>query len=124
MSRRRVAIMAVIGLSILGAVAVALALFLPQPGVTKRNFNRVHEGMSVEEVEAILGPHAHNAGKKLVWHAEREGSEIVIVLDTNGRVSHKTFVPVEEEPPSMVRKLINLIPWFREEPEPESTLVF
>ena len=36
---------------------IILALLPPRPGVTKANFDRIGEGMTLEQVNAILGPH-------------------------------------------------------------------
>jgi hypothetical protein len=41
-----------------------LAMLQPRPGVTKANFDRIQEGMSMAEVEQILGG---RSGRKTYW---------------------------------------------------------
>jgi hypothetical protein len=54
MRRRRLLLM-LAGFPCLGALAWGImAMLPPQPGVTKANFNRIKEGMTLAEVEAIF----------------------------------------------------------------------
>jgi hypothetical protein len=75
---------AILALTMLGLAAVlCLRLSTPAPGVTPENFERIREGMSVNEVEVLLGAKAIQAafGKSWVgptYHA-------LVLFDEDGR---------------------------------------
>jgi hypothetical protein len=47
-----------------------LVLLPPRPGVTKANYDRIEEGMSLAEINAILGrpPDMVEGGAEEMWH--------------------------------------------------------
>ena len=55
MTRKRWIAVAGILVSLVGLGAFVPTLLPPRPGVTKANFERIHDGMSQAEVEAIFG---------------------------------------------------------------------
>jgi hypothetical protein len=61
-------------LALLGAVAglwVATSFPSPGPGITEENYGRIREGMSREDVEAILGGPPGIYGEDIDWLYER-----------------------------------------------------
>jgi hypothetical protein len=57
MRRRRLLLLGVAALALLGLAALLFALFVPRPGagITRENFERIRTGMTEREVEGILG---------------------------------------------------------------------
>jgi hypothetical protein len=57
--RRRQLLAGTCGLLLLGLLAglCVWSLALPRPGITRENYERIREGMTIEEVEAVLGKH-------------------------------------------------------------------
>jgi hypothetical protein len=84
----------------------------PRPGVTRANFERIQEGMTEEEVRAILGDSWTIAfgwfDDYLVW----ESPEIVIEVhfDEAG-VCDKGFSPKPGSDQSLFGRLRSLLPW-------------
>lgn len=58
MTRRRLLLIASLPLAV-GVALVVLAMLPPRPGVTRANFDRIKEGMQLEEVEEIFGGPGH-----------------------------------------------------------------
>src|SRR5262245_28274950 len=90
-----------VGLSLVALAFVATDAALgPRPGVTKANFERIRVGMTLEEVQAVLGPASPNglgvcsmaAGHEEVWF--REDVLVCLSFDATGRVRGKGWYPV------------------------------
>jgi hypothetical protein len=99
----------VLVLGVLGLLALAGALATQwlvslRPGVTQANFERIHVGMTLPEVNNLLG----SAGRKAIndpsfriW--EGEGVFVLVTLDESGCVATKSwndlskFVNIREE---------------------------
>jgi hypothetical protein len=67
MNRSRLFLVASLPLAVAVIVGV-LSMLPPRSGVTKANFDRIENGMTLEEVETILGGPAHWQGKIERWH--------------------------------------------------------
>ena len=86
MRRRRL----LLGVSAVVLLVAGFALFVwltrPTPGVTWENFRRLHIGMSVKEVERLLGePHevyGSRRGTERYWKSQEV--EISLTFDTEG----------------------------------------
>jgi hypothetical protein len=84
-----------------GLALVALALVIteaalgPPPGVTQPNVHRIRPGMTMQEVEALLGgPPALRLGRGAQW--EGLDGVAVVFLDRDGRVVAAEFRPWED----------------------------
>src|SRR5262245_18822576 len=98
MRRRRLLLGAVV-LAPFGLAGLLFALHLafPEPGVTWDNFQRIQDGMSEQEVEAILGgPGKTQSGSSedcppqgtvKTWHGTI--MEVFVVFDERGTVKGK-----------------------------------
>jgi hypothetical protein len=113
--RRQKLLVALAGLAVV--VAVGAIVLWPRPGVTRRNYNRIMDGMSRAEVEDILGdpsgasytrPVSTGNGRKEVpwpetvtWRSDSEtegiqswASDVALVrvhFDASGRATGKDF---------------------------------
>jgi outer membrane protein assembly factor BamE (lipoprotein component of BamABCDE complex) len=121
--KRRAALLFV-GLAALGLLAVVACALLPSgPGVTKANFYRIEDGMSLAQVEALLGPPDYNSpsgrnwellynGKTHVGHTRRvwggDDGGARIDFDEEGRVFSKTWV---DNPESFLDRLRRWFAW-------------
>jgi hypothetical protein len=97
-----------------------LALLPPRPGVTEANVERIEDGMTREEVEALLGgpgefsyPRPSKAlapAKKyrdgVLWCHPRSNATVIVNFDDRERVVGKTWVPAS--PQTFVEKLYSL----------------
>src|SRR4051794_26387227 len=92
MTKRR----SLLGFGLLAMVAVAggaVVWLAPQGGVRGAKFNLIQEGMTLAEVEAILGPPNkpwHVLPERNYGAAWQGGSAGVhVIFDDNGKVSHR-----------------------------------
>src|SRR5262245_33479788 len=70
MSRKNVAIGLLVGLLVIASAGLVVAL-LPRSSVSKANFDRITDGMTLAEVEAILdGPERDETNGDFVTFAE------------------------------------------------------
>jgi hypothetical protein len=96
--------------------------------ITPENYERIREGMTIEEVQAIIGAPPGNCSKRF-WKQQpptvvgniigdhRKGQpffwmgdkgRIVVVLDQNGKVTQKEFNEAPQEPSSkVIRQILN-----------------
>ena len=91
MTRRRRILLsaAVLAASVCIALGV-LSLLPPRPGVTKANFDRIEVGMTLAEVEAILGePHPVRIDQGLQWYGDR--IEIYVEFAGRNTATRKVF---------------------------------
>jgi hypothetical protein len=99
-----------------------LALLPPRPGVTRANFERIEHGMTLEEVEKILGgegPDSPVLGPldmnmktsgpvtELHWVHPDRTTLVAVDFDGDNRVVRKWYW--EESPPTFMQKLKRLL---------------
>jgi hypothetical protein len=112
-SRRLLLVLAVVGAAV--ALAVGTWLLRPQPSlITADNAARIREGMTLDEVEAILGgPARHDAtgrvsyclegipGVRPISPAMREWTSdevlVMVWIGEDGRVQRRLAVPVRRD---------------------------
>jgi hypothetical protein len=109
MGRRWLLILGALGL--LAVVGVLVLVFLPQPGdrITRETFDEIREGMTLWEVEQLIGvpPGDYTTGDRVVYlppasaghgpiRHEWQGDEggIEVWLNADGRVVWKDFTSV------------------------------
>jgi hypothetical protein len=81
----------------------------PQPGpaektdnrVSRMNFNRLREGMNLNEVRSIIGPGPQQLDPQNgtgMWekYPAQPGRTRIVVSFTNGRLNSKNFISAEE----------------------------
>jgi hypothetical protein len=123
MRRRRL----LLGLGLLALLGLAGGLFAflyPWPGVTGANFERIQEGMTLAEVEKILGGPPHDRGPIIneadlrngpgpqsrdtiaSWTAN--GITVFVKLDEQSLVKATARLGVEE---TLTDRLRRLLPW-------------
>jgi hypothetical protein len=88
MTKKRMALLAVLPLTI-AVILGLLAMMPPRPGVTKANFDRIRVGMTLAEVEAILGQSDLGEWGRL-WLAS-DGSYALIEFWDDGVISKRWF---------------------------------
>jgi len=105
MSRRRLIILSIGAIAVVSIGLGILAVLPPQPGVTKANFDRIEKGMTLADVEAILGSESmshfdHGESGPLIsreiWHGvDRSSTRITfddgIVCEKQWRDSTETL---------------------------------
>lgn len=111
--KRRCLIAACVLAACVGVVWAVLALLPPQPGVTKVNFDRIEDGMSISEVEQILGGpgvafhgFANRPPATFVWTGD--GESLAFVEFTDNSVRGKTWRPSTETIFEKVRRWLHL----------------
>jgi hypothetical protein len=135
---RKVPLVLVGLVAVLGAAGLVLWLTVPRSRITKESFDAIEVGMTEQEVEAILGrlpgdysggrgppqrmslhfsyyhhassPYRLSNGKRtyLRWVAEQ--AEVGVFFDVEGRVTLKHFNPAESgHPEGPVGKLLHLL---------------
>jgi hypothetical protein len=107
---------------LVGVALVVLALLPSRPGITKENFDRIEEGMTRAEVEAIFGgpanranPWPNLANNPNEWEDETSGASAIINFDENNRVSSKQWWPDGPDERTVWQKMLDRLPW-REKP--------
>src|SRR5262249_53762675 len=103
-----------------GALALTHALLGPWPGVTEANARRVRAGMTVEQVEALLGAPAEKVGRRPWfgggWEKEAwrfwQGSRVSVLIefDKDGR-ARKAIRPWTNPPAQTQAPLGRLRAW-------------
>jgi hypothetical protein len=94
-----------------GCVGIGVIILMPtRPSVMKKDVDRIEEGMTLDEVTAILGPshfnHVHTRnvggaarGRLHVWNVESPvGLVHIVINDADSRVVQKTFNAGERIP--------------------------
>jgi hypothetical protein len=116
--KRRYLILTVGFVAFAGIVLGMLAMLPPRPGVTKANFDRIENGMTMVEVEKIFGGKGHEilipatdsvfVGFR-VWFAwtASDGSGAVITFSHNG-VEHKGWEDSTETILDRIRRWLHL----------------
>jgi hypothetical protein len=96
---------------IVGLVLVVLALLPPRPGVTKENFDRIHNGMTRAEVEAIFGDESgRHKDQVALWVSDDAADLALVAFDNEDRVLVKNWLgqPDDRTP---FEKLLDRLPW-------------
>jgi hypothetical protein len=104
-------------------------LLSQKPSITKANFDRIEQGMTAKEVEAILGPAGYHTKRGLIVPVDGTrfrrgwiGDEAVITISFGPSVWEPVTPPFEEwqvrekewselPPEPLVDRLRRLIPW-------------
>jgi hypothetical protein len=90
-----------------------LALLPPRPGVTKANFDRIEEGMTLDEINTILGRSPDNVIEKNnqgeIWQywTDYDG-EVWILLGNDSTLSDKRWIAYEGTFLQKVRQWLRL----------------
>jgi hypothetical protein len=114
-----------------GLALVALALAVTdwalslQPGVTEANVKRLRQGMTLEEVKAILGPHpdddnplasavlgrARGLGEIVGFSWQGTPGEVVVWVGNDSRVNSVEWLSRRSEPPRLLFRLRAWLGW-------------
>ncbi len=109
--------LALVGVLTAGAFMPWQPLPPPRPGLTQDNYDRIEVGMTLPEVEALLGrTHSHlyigpipqnwDAGEH-VWLSAEKGHAVSVMMDQTGKLqskSSKCFRDRENDPiPRLLR---------------------
>ena len=102
MTKKRLFLLASLPLVIAVALGV-LAMLPPSPGVTKANFNRIEIGMTIAEVEAILGGPANTPAELpywdyVTWFGEDDTTASIRINIHDHRVYAKTWTDYKLAP--------------------------
>jgi hypothetical protein len=95
-----------VGLALVAlALAVTDAALGPHPGITEANFRRIRPGMTLAEVEGILGQagDSYDCTKLLVWGQNQ--NRIIVQIDRHGQVRRAVWVPYREGPTSPLARI-------------------
>ena len=129
MRRRRL----LLGSGMVGLLCVPWLIVIwdapPRPGITRRNYERIREGMTFAEVEAILGPEGYQTKRLVIVGMEGTmfrrwwiGDEAVITIEFGPKDDAPTLPPFEKwqvggkhygelEPEPFLDRLRHLLPW-------------
>lgn len=101
MTRRRRVLLGVLGLALAGVAVWAFVGSRPlgPPGVTRENAYRLRPGMSLEEAEAILGPHVLVESYKNTQVVQWDRDGIAILAYFSGRQDGVVNVKLIERQP-------------------------
>jgi hypothetical protein len=83
-------------------LVLGVYLLLPMQGITKRNFDRIEKGMTIEEVKAILGEPRDGDDKGFIWR-RADGTHVFVMLK-DGKVDDKEFLPSQESLANTLRR--------------------
>ena len=89
--RKRTFIVAALFASLASVGFVAALLMLNGPGVTKANFDRIEEGMTLQEVEQIFGTPGKYTWGGHTWQADDGASVFVEFAFSGESAGHKTW---------------------------------
>lgn len=105
--RKRLLLSAATMAGLVGVGLVVLAMLPPRPGVTKVNFDRVKKGMTLAEVQAILGDEGEVPGPgRRIW---RHTDKTVIIVDSDEHGGfNQQFFPSDETFADKLRRWLHL----------------
>jgi hypothetical protein len=109
--RRLIAIVAMAGaLLVLGVVLWDFAALDDGPGVTKANCMRIKQGMTLNQVEAIMGRQADGGEGSfseisMAWKAEDQSQATIIFKGANTRTARVSSAQWDEANESLLKKL-------------------
>jgi hypothetical protein len=104
MRKRRLLLIASLPLAVAVIVGV-LAMMPPRPGVTKINFDRIEEGMTLQEVEQIFGKPGRYTWGGYHWQAD-DGAKVFVVFGNSA--GPKTWQDSTESPLDKLRRWLHL----------------
>jgi hypothetical protein len=106
--RKRSFIVAALFAALVSVGFVAALLLSDGPGVTKANFDRIEEGMTLQEVEQILGRPGKLTWGGYSWEAE-DGATVFVVFDFDGAsAGPKSWADSRETPLDKIRRWLHL----------------
>jgi hypothetical protein len=107
MRKRRLLLIASLPLAV--AVIIGVLAMLPErPGLTKANFDRIEEGMTLQEVEYIFGRPGRYTWGGYCWQTD-DGARTFVVFDFNGdSAGHKIWEDSTESPLDKLRRWLHL----------------
>jgi hypothetical protein len=78
-------------------VVLVILLLLPGGNVNQANFDRIENGMTLIEVEAILGRTHESVGSQHFWEGEEDQVTLIVVidLDLEEKVANKTLHKIQ-----------------------------
>src|SRR5436853_7092996 len=80
---QRYFIFAALFMSLASVVLITVLLMSNGPGVTKANFDRIEEGMTLQEVEQVFGRPGKYTWGGYYWRAD-DGAEAFVGFNFNG----------------------------------------
>jgi len=89
-------------------VCVAIAFALPSSSITKENFDQIEQGMTLAQVERILGGKGDafvGEGQRFWKHAD---GTVIIVRLNEGKVLDQRFFPSTESIPDKLHRWMSL----------------
>jgi hypothetical protein len=89
-------------LVVCACLALGIYSLVPMQGITKRNFDRIEKGMTMEEVKAILGEPRDGDDKGFIWR-RADGTHVFVMLK-DGKVDDKEFLPSQESLANTLRR--------------------
>jgi outer membrane protein assembly factor BamE (lipoprotein component of BamABCDE complex) len=106
MTRKRYYLIAAAALAACVGILIGVLAMLPaSPGVTKANFDRVEEGMTREEVNAILGEPTYYANTRSWDHADGSYCQVHFADE---KVTSTMIIPADETLSEKLRRWLNL----------------
>jgi hypothetical protein len=106
--RKRYFIVAALFASLASVWFIAALLMSNAPGVTKANFDRIEEGMTLQEVEQIFGRPGKYTWGGYSWQAD-DGARAFVVFAFNGdSAGHKNWENSTESPLDKLRRWLHL----------------
>jgi hypothetical protein len=108
MTRKRRYLISAAVLAACVCIVFGVLAMLPASSVNKENFDRIQDGMTQEEVKAILGePRPYPIAGISFWICDG-GAELYIAFDDQKNVKDKLFVPSNETLTDKLRRWLNL----------------
>ncbi len=110
MTKKRLLVVSVLLLALLGIGLGAAALIPEGPSVTKANFDRIKKRMTRDEVETIIGPPEVDGGKYARWAlwASADKSTVRISFSESGDVAETSWQDSFEPFSLKIRRWLHL----------------
>jgi hypothetical protein len=120
MQRPRVLLGAGLGVLVGILIAVlAFPLFAPKPGITLENFHRLRQGMTLANINAILGVDKGGTWAD-GWVNVNTGTQIILTFDSGGRLIegqayardiHGKYLEESLPKPGLLERFRTLLRW-------------
>ena len=110
MTKKRWIVLAGVLVACVWLTLAVLPLMPPRPGITPANIQRIEEGMTLAEVEEILGGPGVERWPRfdthvVTWNHPHDGTYVRVGFDRDNRVIGKDWGP----PETLLRKLRRLL---------------